>query len=157
MCDSGSDDKSIRRAEARALKLLTYHMMTVHEMRERLSGDGFTPEQVEAAVAYCGSFGYLDDRRYAENYLFSMREKRSEERIRCELEEKGVDGAVVDEVFNENPYDEDEVVYSLICRKAGEPHEFDDRELRRVYAFLARKGFRPSQIWKGIHRFQDAS
>lgn len=165
-CPAGHDDDErqqvlrddgIRRAEARAMKLLSWHMMTVHEMQERLTGDGFAPEQVRAAVSYCSSFGYLNDSRYAENYLFSMRDKKSAGRIRCELEEKGVDEEVIDRAFEENPCDEDEVIYSLICRKAGEPHVFDDKELRRVYAFLARKGFNASDIWKAVHRFQDAA
>lgn len=155
--DPAAEEKTVRQAEARALKLLTYHMMTVNEMQERLTGDGYTPDQTEAAIAYCSSFGYLNDRRYAENYLFSMREKKSADRIRSELEEKGVDEATIEDVFCENPYDEDDVIYSIICRKAGDPHVFDDRELRRVYAFLARKGFGASGIWKGIHRFQDAA
>lgn len=150
-------DDSARRAEARAMKLLTYHMMTVSEMQKRLDGDGFTPEQIKAAVDYCSSFGYLNDGRYAENYLFSMRGKKSAGRIRIELEEKGVDAGTIEKAFEENPYDEDEVIYALLCKKAGDPHVFDDRELRRVYAFLARKGFGASGIWKAVHRFQDSA
>lgn len=153
--DISTEEREVRRAEARAMKLLTYHMMTVREMRERLIREGFNDDLTETAIRYCSSFGYLNDARYAENYLYSMRQKKSARMIRGELVDKGVEEAVIDQVFDENPWDESSVIYDLVCRKAGYPHHFDERELRRVYAFLARKGFEASGIWRAIHRFQD--
>ncbi len=154
--DPAAEEKTVRQAEARALKLLTYHMMTVHEMQERLTGDGYTPDQTEAAIAYCSSFGYLSDARYAENYLISMRRKKSGQMIRRELEERGVSEDLIEQAFEENPYEESDVVDALIRKKAGSPHRMDEKELRRTFAFAARKGFASSEIWKAIHRFQDA-
>jgi regulatory protein len=147
--------RASRKAEARAMKLLLCHMMTVREMRERLIKEGFADGPVEDAIEYCSSFGYLNDERYAENYIISMRPKKSAAMIRRELENKGVSAENIETAFEENPYDESEIIYNLVRKKDGEPHRLDDRELRRTYAFLARKGFGSSEIWKAIHRFQD--
>ncbi|MEE8836780.1 MAG: regulatory protein RecX [Eubacteriales bacterium] len=148
--------KENRRAEARAMKLLLNRMMTEKEMRERLLQEGFEPDPVEAAIQYCSSFGYLSDARYAENYLISMRRKKSGQMIRRELEERGVSEDLIEQAFEENPYEESDVVDALIRKKAGSPHRMDEKELRRTFAFAARKGFASSEIWKAIHRFQDA-
>ena len=71
-----------------------------------------------------------------------------------ELVEKGVRTEWIEEAFAEAPDEEEEVVWSLLCKKAGEPHRLDEKELRRAVAYLERKGFSPSVIWKQIHAFQ---
>ena len=43
----------------------------------------------------------------------------------------------------------------LVRKKAGDPHRLDDRELRRTYGYLARKGFSSSVIWGAIQRYQE--
>lgn len=148
--------KENRRAEARAMKLLLNRMMTEKEMRDRLLQEGFEPDPVEAAIQYCSSFGYLSDERFAENYLISMRQKKSGQMIRRELEDRGVADELIEQAFEENPWEESEVIDALIRKKAGSPHRMDEKELRRTFAFVARKGFSSSEIWKAIHRFQEA-
>ena len=146
-----------RKAAARAMKLLLYKGRTRQELRKRLIEEGFPENQAADAVEYCRSFGYVNDEKYAENYIASMKLRKSRNMIRRELEDKGVPEEDIRQAFEEIPYDEGELVYQLVVKKAGDPHPMDEKELRRTYGYLARKGFPSSEIWKALRAFQEES
>lgn len=143
------------KAAVRAMKILLYKQRSEQELRQKLQEEGFEADAIDLAVEYCASFGYVNDRKYAENYLLSYRNRKSARVIRSELEQRGVASAVIDEAFEEHPYEEREIADELVRKKAGVPHRLDDRELRRTYGYLARKGFSSSVIWGAIHRYQE--
>jgi len=149
------DHKSFAKAEAKAMHLLLSRQRTEKELREKLLERGFSSDETDAAVEYVKSYGYLNDRRYAEVYLHSNQGKKSRALIRRDLQEKGVASEWIDLAFEEGPADESELIYALLCRRAGEPHEMEEKELRRHMQFLARKGFATSDIWKQVRRFQE--
>ena len=103
------------------------------------------------------SFGYLDDRRFAEVYLHSQREKKSRAVIRRELLDKGVSSEWIDLAFEEEPAAEEEIIWSLLCKRASEPHRMEEKELRRQVQYLARKGFSSSDIWKQVRKYQESA
>lgn len=143
------------KAASKAMQLLLYRQRTEKELREKLFEKEFPPEAVEEAIAYVKSFGYLDDRRYAEVYLHSQKDKKSRAVIRRELQDKGVSSEWIDLAFEEDPADEGAIIQALLCKRAGEPHKMDEKELRRQVQYLARKGFSSSDIWKQIRKYQD--
>ncbi len=152
---SESGKTEARKAASKAMQLLVNRQRTEKELRDRLVEREFSSEAIEAALVYVSSFGYLDDRRYAEVYLHSMHEKKSRTLIRKELAEKGVSPALIDQAFEQVPDNEDAVAFSLLCKKAGMPHHLDEKELRRTVAYLGRRGFSAAVIWRQIRRFQD--
>ena len=144
-----------QKAASKAMQLLLYRQRTEKELRNKLYEKGFSEMASEAAISYVKSFGYLDDRRYAEVYLHSQKEKKSRAVIRRELQEKGVSSDWIDLAFDEEPAEEGEIIYSMLCKRAGEPHRLEEKELRRQIQYLARKGFASSDIWKQVRRYQD--
>ena len=56
-------------ARKKALALLEIRDRTTKELRERLLRCGYSQEEAEDALRYAASFGYVDDLRYAENYI----------------------------------------------------------------------------------------
>ncbi len=145
-----------KRAASKAMQLLLYRQRTEKELRAKLYEKGFSEEASEAAIAYVKSFGYLDDRRYAEVYLHSQKEKKSRAVIRRELQDKGVSSAWIDLAFEEEPEEEGKIIYSLLCKRAGEPHRMEEKELRRQVQYLIRKGFPSSDIWKQLRKYQES-
>ena len=79
-----------KRAASKAMQLLLNRQRTEKELRRMLLDKQFSPEAADAAIVYVSSFGYLNDRHYAEVYLHSMSGKKSRSMIRRELLEKGV-------------------------------------------------------------------
>ena len=152
---SEKEAEEAKRAASKAMQLLLYRQRSEKELRQKLAEKEFSPQAADAAVAYVSSYGYLDDRKFAEVYLHSMQGKKSRSMICRELREKGISEIYIEEAFAEEPDREEEIVYGLICKKAGEPHKMEEKELRRTVAYLARKGFPSSVIWKQIYRYQE--
>ena len=70
-----------KKAAQKALALLAFQDRTEKELFGRLCRAGFSEEASQAAVRYVKSFGYINDRRYIENYIMFQQGKRSRKEI----------------------------------------------------------------------------
>ena len=84
-------EKNNRRPVGRLCSFLSISDRTEKGLSDRLRQAGFCAEAVEDAVAYVSSFGYVDDGRYAENYIAYRIQSKSRRKILQELLQKGVD------------------------------------------------------------------
>lgn len=69
-----------KRAKLRAMHLLEDMDRSESALREKLRQGLYPPEAVEAAISYVKSFGYLDDARYAENFVQSRKASKEQTR-----------------------------------------------------------------------------
>ena len=77
-----------KRAKLRAMHLLEDMDRSESALREKLRQGLYPPEAVEAAISYVKSFGYLDDARYAENFVQSRKASKSRREILYQLCQK---------------------------------------------------------------------
>ena len=82
-------DVLLKRAKLRALHLLSDMDRTENALREKLRLGLYPQEIIDAAVEYVRSFGYLNDARYAENFVRSRQGIKSRREIRAQLLQKG--------------------------------------------------------------------
>ena len=148
-------EKERQQAIAKAMQLLLYRQRTEKELRAKLREKEYSPGAEEAAIRYVKDFGYLNDRHFAEVYLHSNQGKKSRAVIKRELQEKGVAFEWIGLAFEENPAEEDEIIYAMLLKRAGDPHKMEEKELRRHVQYLMRKGFSSADIWKQIHHYQE--
>ena len=143
----------LKRAKLRALHLLTDMARTEEGLRQKLRQNLYPDDIVEEALAYVRSFGYLDDYRYAENFIISKKESKSRKEIYAKLCEKGVSRDLIDLAF-ENCYDdgEREAIRQLIRKKNVDIENATEQELNKLYGYLARKGFRYEDIRQVIQK-----
>lgn len=59
---------------------------TKKELEDKLYRAGFSEKASKQAMDYVMSFGYIDDRRYVENYLMFQTGKRSKKEIYFKLQ-----------------------------------------------------------------------
>ena len=133
----------MKRAKLRALHLLEDMDRTEGELYKKLMQGMYPEEVVKKALEYVKSFGYLDDLRYAENFIVSRKEKKSRKEIYALLRQKGIDREKIEQAF-ENCYTdtaEVEAVREILKKRRWEPAEMDEGKIRKMYAYLARKGF----------------
>ena len=74
--ERGTDGRA-KEAVRRAMRLLMSRDRSERELLERLGREGFGPEETGTALEYVKSYGYVNDRRYAENYVMSAGGKKS--------------------------------------------------------------------------------
>ena len=70
-------DVILKRAKLRAMHLLTAMARTESGLREKLRQGMYTEDVVDQAIAYVKSFGYIDDYKYAEQFVQSRKSSKS--------------------------------------------------------------------------------
>lgn len=148
-----------KRSKIRAMSLLKDRDYTRKKLYEKLKANGYPDECIEEAVQYVSSYGYIDDKRYAENYVLSHMTSKSKRVIEQTLMLKGIDSDIIagalDKCYNEvcdsdtgNPE-----LDIIIKQLHGKYHnkDFNDYEQRqKVKASLYRKGFMTDNINKAL-------
>lgn len=142
-------------AEQKAMELLLYRFRSEHELKKKLLEREYTEEETDKAIEYVKSCGYLNDRTFAEQYAASRGSSKGRAALRRELKGKGISEDIIEEVLAELPEDETETIYSLIEKRAGRPHRMEDKEYRRIFAYLARRGFSGSGIHKAMKEYNE--
>ncbi len=143
------------RAKKRAMNLLQKREYTTAALREKLR-DGEYPEAcVEEAVAYVESYGYVDDLRYARDFIVYNLDRKSRTRIEQDLMRKGIQKDSVRAVFEEleeegTRQDEASMIRTLLDKKKYDAKNADVQEKQRMYAFLYRKGFHADAINRAL-------
>jgi regulatory protein len=149
---SDSHPSRARRAERstyeRALDLLETRARSVVELRRALIKKGAPAAEVDAAVDRLRNAGLLDDAAYARQLARSkaMGPGQSRRRIAHELARRGVardlgDQAIA-EVFENEGVDESVNIERVARKKMKTLTRLDAvTQRRRLYAFLARRGY----------------
>lgn len=130
-----------------ALKALAARDHTRQEMQELLVRKRFTPPVIEATVLELEAMGLVDDRKLAATYVRSRLEEEQTSRLELEvrLEERGVDLGIIEGVLSEAFSSRDEQGDALeLARervRTSPARLTPDAVRRRVYAYLARRGY----------------
>lgn len=143
------------RAKKRAMNLLQKREYTSVALREKLRDGEYPEDCIEEAVAYVASYGYVDDLRYARDFIVYNLDRKSRMRIEQDLMRKGIRKDMVRAVFEEleeegTRQDEASMVRSLLEKKKYDARTADGQEKQRMYAFLYRKGFHADVINKAL-------
>ena len=147
----------LKRAKKRAMHLLEDMDRTEAGLRKKLRQGLYPAEIIEKAIDYVQSFGYLNDARYAENFILSRRNSKSRKEIHALLLGKGISDEEISIAF-ENCYgdqEEQEAVHRILEKKRVDPKTADDREMQKIYGYLARKGFRYETIRQVIQNYNE--
>ena len=117
----------------------------------------YLPEVVDAVVEYVKSYHYIDDHRYAVNYLNSRGKVKSSRQVEQELlYKKGISKSVLEGALEEaEPQDERAQIRRWMEKKHMDPAVADQNEKRRFYQFLLRRGFRSSDILAELRQVED--
>ena len=145
-----SDGESKRAAE-KAMALLLHKDRTRQELIHRLYQAGFSEAASAEALQYVEQFGYINDRRYTENYIMFQRGRKSRKEILYKLTEKGISKEVVCAVLEEAGYEgEEEAVRTLVAKKlrGRMMSELSGDERNKIKAYLMRRGYEYSGIRK---------
>lgn len=142
--------------------LLARRDYTCARLREKLLSGGFEEEIADWAMEKLKEAHYLDDERYARNFIQAHWEDRSKLRIRTDLEERGVPSDILSEVLREESEERGEEAEIRQIRKLMEKRKFDPRnaeweEKRKMQAYLYRKGYTSTSVRTAMNRdlFED--
>lgn len=131
-----------KRARKRALFLLERMDRTEYQLRKKLRENLYPEMIVEDAVAYVKSYRYIDDVRYAQNYIRCSQESKSRLQMKQKLLERGVSAADIACAMQEAySCGEEVLIRKLLEKKHYDPEEMDRKEKYKIYQYLMRRGF----------------
>ncbi|MBR5597426.1 MAG: regulatory protein RecX [Lachnospiraceae bacterium] len=144
----------VKRAKKRCLNLLQKKNYTEYKLREKLK-EGCYPLDVEdKAIEYIKSFGYVDDYRYACEYMFYHKNTESQKKMEEKLKIKGISSNIIEQALSE-AYENDEAeqieilqAKKILEKKHYDAENMDWKEKQKIYSSLTRKGIRSSIIKK---------
>lgn len=149
-----------KRVKLRAMKLLEKRAYTKETLRRKLLEGKYPLCFVDEALDYVESFGYINDVKYAEDYIHCYAIKRSKNQINMQLKQKGVSKEDIDTawenfVYANEPIDEIEQIKAILNRKQFNIKETDYKEKRKMFQYLYRKGYDVSCIQKCMQLEED--
>ena len=137
----------------RALDLLSARPYTVRQMRRKLIQKEVPADEADAVIERLLGAGLLDDERYALAYARSklVGQGSSARRISQDLTRKGVSAEVSKQAIEQVVVDEEVDTHAVIERVARKKlASMGDLEpvvlRRRLFAFLARRGYELDEI-----------
>lgn len=141
----------------RALRMLAFRARAAGELRRNLVRKGEDPSLVDAAIERLTRAGLLDDSAFARQFARTRAAagRASRRRIQAELVRRGVSretsDTAISEVFAEEAVDEAEAAVEAARRKFRSLSAVDPAvRYRRLYAFLARRGYDGDVIRRAI-------
>ncbi|WP_297197444.1 recombination regulator RecX [uncultured Pluralibacter sp.] len=148
----------------RAIRILAMRDHSEHELRRKLGQPVMTkngpepadapPEDVEKVIAWCYECRYLDDARFARQFIASRgRKGYGPARIRQELNQKGLARTEIDSALYDCETDWQQQAREQAQRKFGEPLPVTFAEKVKVQRFLLNRGYLMEDIqniWRNI-------
>lgn len=138
---------SPRSCQESALALLSRRDHGEHELGQKLQQKGYPEQEIAQAIAFCLEHRFLDDLRFAHSQVRQHISKgHGERRIRQELQQKRVDGDLVEQALHEEGTDWFELARQTAQKKFSDLRGRDAKEYAKRVRFLQYRGFSFDQI-----------
>jgi len=136
----------ILQAKKKAMRLLEFSDRTEQQLRDKLKEGEFPPFAVDEAIEYVRSFHYIDDKRYAENFILSNQDRRSPMELKYKLKEKGVPSDIIEMLFQDYEFDTVGTIKELFIKKYGNKDLTDPKIFEKAIRYFCNKGYSFSDV-----------
>ena len=152
--DNTNNEENIRKAKKIVYRLLKFRARSEYELRVKLSTKNLPTPIAEQTIRYFKELELIDDVVFARQWTSSRLKKPFGLcRIRLELQKKGIEAAIIDDVLMEagQQYNELAVATPLAKHRALRYRNVSPEKIRqRVYGYLLRRGFSTSSAIKAL-------
>lgn len=153
-----TDQTAYDKLMARALRLLALRPRSQQELRQKLLEKNPGHESIiNQVIARLGELGYLNDVRLAADYAHTRVETKpvGRRRLKNELRKRMIAEDLIDRTLDDVYTEETETTLldravQRWIRRRGHPHT--RAELKRLYDYLVRLGFEPSQARERLQK-----
>jgi regulatory protein len=135
-----------------ALRLLGRRDYTEHELAAKLTDRGYPRDDVDAELVSLRDSRALDDRRVGAAHVRTAAriKRRGRLRIARELEARGLDRGLIQELLTELPAEDDAAAIGRILEQRRVPAVLDPAARQRVFNHLLRRGFPAEAISRAL-------
>ena len=153
MVDSDEKNEFVKAKET-VFRLLKFRPRSKKEIIDKLETKNISNESIQKVLQYFEKLEFIDDRQFAQGWIQSRLNKPyGIYRIRLELKRKGISKEISSTELNKATeiYDEVEKVTILVNKRLPKYDRLDTiTKKRRLFGYLARRGFSSTSIQKVI-------
>ena len=138
----------LKRAKLRAMHLLNAMERTEDQLRLKLKQGHYTEDIIDEVIRYVKSFGYVEDKGYAERFIRNRQNSKSKRELYAALCQKGVSREDIESAMEHcyEEQDEQAAIRRILEKKRFSVENSTDAEKKKIYDHLLRKGFRCEDI-----------
>lgn len=151
------EDTVFRRAKQKALAILKYMDRTEKELYTKLKDAYYTSDIITRTIEFLKDYHYLDDERYASNYINYKKTSQSKFTLKSKLMQKGINKDVLEKIIDieynfstDNSDPEMLAINKAILKKCKDTSNLAWEEKQKLISSLYRKGFDVDKIRKCI-------
>ncbi len=150
-----------KRALTRALYLFKDKDYTEYEIKSKLLKAYYPEQSIEYSTKYLKDNHFINDRRYAYNYITFKSGSYSSKVIVNKLRQKGIASDDIDAAFEEFTSDNSESEYNTLINliykklKSRSVIDLSYEEKQKLIAYMCRKGFSYDMARKAFNEFLD--
>ena len=144
-----------KRARERIVKLLKDRDYPEEELRKKLKLSWYPEQCISDALRWAQEKHYVDDRRFAENYIRWNGEGKSRRRLMFDLTQRGISRELAEELLEEMPPDEAAQIRKELEKQNYRPENADPKERQRIAAKLSRRGYSWTQIENAMRHAEE--
>lgn len=136
--------EEVKKAYIQCVRWLTFSSRTRKELFKKLKEKEYDESTADLALDKLVDHGYINDQRYAENFVESRMHKYGQKRLRLDLRRKGVADETIDQVLSDLLEQEDQytVALELARKKLAQSQGVDPKkQINRIQGMLLRKGY----------------
>ncbi len=141
---------NLSRAKKYVLNILKRMDKTRQEIITKLTQAGYTDNIINETLAYIDNYNYIDDERYARQYVRYKCDNQSKREIMNALLLKGVSKETAMLAISDEYKDEEAAIIKAIKKKRRLNQELSENDKRKLLSSLYRKGFDLDLIKKHI-------
>ncbi len=137
-----------------ALYYITFKDRTEKEIQDKLKEKGYSYSDIDVAVSKLKEYGYINEENYAFSYIKSNIHKKGYRRITSELAARGLDKDIIEEQLDMFDFSEEDTIYNILDSRFSNCDMYDEKQLRRIYSFFARRGFSYGNISNALSKYR---
>ena len=145
-----------KRAKTVSFQFLKIRNRSEKEIRTQLLKKKIPTEIIDQTIPYLKKLELINDRQFARDWIaMRLQKPMGRRRIFFELKEKGISEEILEEEITAVPRQEKEeqIVETLARRRLERYKNLDEtKQKRRVFEYLARRGFEVDTVKKVVER-----
>jgi regulatory protein len=124
------------------LNYITKSMKTFYECKNYLYDKGFNKIIINNVLDKIKTYGYIDDKKYAEMYIDYHNENKGQKRLEMELKNKGIDENIIKETLESKRDKNSDYINALeIALKYKKQNKLDLKTREKLIRALYSKGY----------------
>lgn len=136
----------LRRAKQKAMTLLVRMDYSEYGMRCKLQREYYCEQAIEDTISFLYSYHYLDDVRYAQQFMISRGGSMGRTEIRRKLRAQGIRDDIIVQVYEEAGLEDMDILHEQMKKRLAGRTQLDDKEQRKIISYFLRRGFPYTKI-----------